>query len=215
MFLSTLPEKINPAHTALLVIDMQNDFCHPDGAVAQEGFDLSMTHAMLPALQRLVAAARAAGTAVVHIRVVADVWTRADAWLEQKQAQGFLPKCARGTWGAEFWGIEPAADERVVDKFRYSAFVGTELDFILNNRGIRCLIHTGVATNVCVETTLRDAFMHNFYVVLVSDATAAPTAAEHEATVHNVQRWFGVTATVDAIIAAWQASPKGGEELQR
>jgi ureidoacrylate peracid hydrolase len=91
-----------------------------------------------------------------------------------------------------------------VTKHRYSAFYNTDLDSILRSNGIRTIVLTGVATNVCVETTAREGFVRDYYVVLVSDGTATYSAQDHEATLRNIDRFFGEVATIADIVSVWK-----------
>ena len=202
--LTTLAEKVHPANAAVLVVDMQNDYCHPDGIVARDGASVENVAAMLPNLQRLLAGARRAGVPVVFARMANTEHTLSDVQNEQRQRRKRRHPCIEGTWGANFWGVAPEPGEAVVTKHRFSAFIGTDLDLILRSRGIRSLIVTGVATNVCVESTARDAFMMDYYVVFMADCTTCAAGPEaHTATLANIDRQFGVVASVDEIAACW------------
>ena len=112
--------------------------------------------------------------------------------------------CQAGSWGAEFYRVEPDADEPIVLKHRYSGFVDTNLELILRSRGIKTLVVTGVATNVCVESTARDAYMRDYYVVLVDDCSATYDPAKHAATLANIADHFGVVVRSDEIFDAWR-----------
>ena len=98
--------------------------------------------------------------------------------------------CREGTWGAEFHRCLPAAGDVVVQKHRYSAFHGTELQHVLHALGRTTVALTGTSTNVCVESTARDACMLDYEVVVVDDATCADTEAEHAAALFNIRRLF-------------------------
>ena len=113
-------------------------------------------------------------------------------------------RCIEGSWGAEFYKIEPLPGERIVKKHRYSAFAGTELGEVLQEKGIKSLILTGVTTNVCVESTARDAFMRDYYVVFLKDCTATYNREIHESTLRNIDRHFGVVAGSGDVVAIWR-----------
>ena len=115
--------------------------------------------------------------------------------------------CLKGTWGAELYGIDARPGEEIIIKHRYSGFKGTNLDLILRSAGLQTVILTGVATNACVESTGRDVYMHDYYLVFVSDGAATTTAAAHQATLANIDQFFGQVATSDEIEAAWAAAP--------
>jgi ureidoacrylate peracid hydrolase len=216
--LQTLGEKVRPAHSAVLIVDLQNDFCAEGGAMHAEGRDLTLVQAMVPRLARLVDAARAARAPCVWIRNVYNNepnWYLSEVWLEQaaRRRRGLYvdrPVCESGAWNGDFYGVKPGADEVIVTKHRYGAFEGSDLDLVLRSRGIRSVIMTGVATNVCVETTARQAFLRDYYVVFTSDCTATYSQAEHEATLVNIDQFFGQVVSSDDVIACWAGAPRGG-----
>ena len=114
-----------------------------------------------------------------------------------------MPTCEEGTWGCDFYSVGPQPGERVVVKHRYSAFRGTDLDLILRARGVRTVLICGVATNVCVETSAREAYMHDYEVVFLADCSAAYSQAEHDATLYNMAQHFGVVAREEEVCSAW------------
>lgn len=202
--LTTLSEKLAPQHTALLVIDMQNDFCDDEGACARNGDDVRIVQTIVPTLQELTAAARSAGAMVMFIRVAHDETTDSEVRLERRRERK-APVCVEGSWGADWYAdLRPQPGDVVLTKHRYSAFINTPLDLILRSRGVRTLVLTGTATNVCVESTARDGHMLDYYVVLPEDAAATPDLAAHEATLHNIRKHFGVVVKAADIRAVWQ-----------
>lgn len=205
--LKTAAERLDRGHTALLVVDMQNDFCAEGGYIeAVVGKNAAACRAVAAPIMALVAAARAGGVPVY--------WVRADYRLETLPA-GMAARfaaqgggricCAPGTWGAAFHGVAPAEGEPVIDKHCYSAFIGTDLDARLRARGIRTLVFAGVQTNVCVETSLRDAYSLGFHVAVAADCVASHTADLHEATLKNVRFLFGDVLSGGEIAALWPA----------
>ncbi len=209
--LRTLREKVDPTHAGLLIVDVQNDFCAEGGAMHAEGRDLALVQAMVPRLVRLLDAARAAGVPCVWIRNVYNTdpnWYLSEVWLEQatRRRKGLYverPVCQAGAWNGDFYQVRPRPDEVIVTKHRYGAFEATDLDLVLRSRGIRTVIMTGVATNVCVETTARQAFLRDFYVVFTSDCAATYNPADHEGTLRNIDQFFGQVVTSDEIVACW------------
>lgn len=216
-----LEQKIGPKHTALVVIDVQNDFCAPGGMMAREGNDLGAVQAMAEALPRALTAARTAGALVVFVRNVYSTEANhylSDVWLEQaaRQRKGsytLAPVCAPGSWEGDFFGqVQPLPDEPVVTKHRFSAFHNSDLETILRARSIRTVVLAGVASNVCVETTAREAFVRDYYVVFLSDGTATYNGPAHEATLRVIDQFFGEVASIDDVVTCWhragaQASP--------
>lgn len=201
--LHTLAEKVDPRHAALLVVDVQNDFCHEDGASAKNGWDVRPAQAMIPTLKRLIDECRGAGLPVIFVRVTHSPENDSDVWRERQSDRPHYI-CREGSWGAEWYGIEPRPEEPVVVKHRYSAFVGTNLDELLRERGIQSLIITGTTTDRCCETAARDGFMRDYYIVFVSDCTAAPNPEYHRRTLGVMAEVFGVVASADEVIAAMQ-----------
>jgi ureidoacrylate peracid hydrolase len=203
--LRTVAERLAPGHTALLVVDMQNDFCAEGGYIESVvGKNAAACRAVATPITDLVRAARAAGVPVF--------WVRADYRLEKlpaSMAARFAAQgkgricCEPGSWGAEFHGVAPAPGEVIVDKHCYSAFIGTDLAERLAARGIRTLVFAGVQTNVCVETSLRDAYSLGFHVAAAADCVASHTAELHEATLKNVRFLFGDVLSGQEIAALW------------
>jgi ureidoacrylate peracid hydrolase len=214
-----LREKVNPRHTALVIVDMQNDFVADEGLIAREGRDVSQAKEMAKHLPELIKTARAAGVFVVFVR---NVYTSdhnfylSDVWLEQaarKRAGGYtrIPVCEAGSWGGDFYGkVRPQPHDPIVTKHRYSAFYNTDLETILRANGIRTVVLTGVVTNVCVETSAREAFVRDYYVVVVRDGTAAYVQADHDMTLNNIDRFFGETASIEDLTAVWPAHNAAG-----
>lgn len=202
-----LHELAAPSRAAVIVVDMQNDFCDPAGATAQSGKSVQPMVEMAPRLRRLLGSARAAGVPVIFIQMLQTQWTKTKTWVFKGGDASRVPKCAAGTWGAEFYGVAPEGDEPVVVKHRYSAFVNTSLETILHTLGVTTLIMTGVATNVCVESTARDGFMKDYDIVFLSDCTATSAPALHEATLENIRGHFGRVSTSDELIATWSPQP--------
>ena len=208
--LASLAERLDPGQTALLIIDMQKDFVHDGFATAKAGRDLGPTQAIVPTLEALLAAARAACVVVGHVGfwVLPEHGSDSGPWLAQRRRSTFSAEavCLAGTEGAQFIGqLAPEAGELVVHKHRYSAFKGTDLDMVLRARGVRSVVVTGVSTNVCVESTLRDAFETGYYVSVARDATASWDMDLAAATLRTVDHRFGLVSDCDEIMAIWRA----------
>ncbi|MCL5264790.1 MAG: cysteine hydrolase [Chloroflexi bacterium] len=205
--LATLGAQVDPKHTAVIVVDVQNDFCARGGALDARGNDVSEVQVMVPVLASFIEEARRAGARIIWVRMLNTDWTTSPSWrfrLHRADRQQMAPICAPDGWGQEYYQIRPATGEIEVFKHRYSAFVGTNLDLILRSMEIRTLIMTGVATNVCVESTARDGYMMDYYVVFIKDCTAAFTSEGHEATLKNIADYFGIVASSAEVIEAWK-----------
>ncbi len=198
-------ERCSPEVGCLIVVDVQNDFCSPKGAAAQRGSDVTRAMEMVPRLVHLIEEARRVSLPIVYIKTTHSEWTDTPSWLYRKPEGKDVKTCREGTWGAEFYeGIRPLPHERVVIKHRYSAFINTDLNTVLKAKGVESVLVTGVATNVCVETTARDAFMYDYYVTMVDDCSAAYNQALHESTLVNIRQHFGLVASSAELIQTWQ-----------
>ena len=195
-----LMDQIKSSKSVLVVIDVQNDFCDGKGFFSKEGRDLSRVHQMMPNLVSLLRKCRQVKMPIIFVRTFHSDWTNSPAWLMRGGGMAKkAPVCGPNSWGAEFYEVQPESEDYVVTKHRYSAFVGTDLDLILRSKGFKTILFAGVATNVCVETTLRDAFNHNYNVILVEDCCAAYSAEEHAGTLANVSKHFGIVPDSKAL----------------
>ncbi|MEC7490784.1 MAG: isochorismatase family cysteine hydrolase [Pseudomonadota bacterium] len=213
--LATLDDKVLGPHTAVIVIDVQNDFCAEQGTMAKEGFDVTAAQAMAARLPPFLATARSAGALVVFVRNVYSTeqnYYLSDVWLEQAaraRAGSYTeyPVCASDSWEGDYYeDVRPERADACVIKHRFNAFLNTDLDTILRANGIRTLVMTGVATNVCVESTARDGFMRDYYVVFTSDGTAAYSRQDHDATLRNMNRFFGEVCTLAELETIWMSN---------
>jgi ureidoacrylate peracid hydrolase len=189
-------------------VDVQNDFCHERGAYAQMGHPVDMAAGVIPNVRKVLDLAREAGVPRVLVRVAHSEWTDDPAWLSRGAAGGVLdvkrvPVAREGSWGAEFYEIEPDPDARVITKHRYSAFVHTPLELFLRARGASTVVLAGVATNVCVHATARDALHAGFLPVVLEDASAAHSAAAHARALDDIRSFIGRVATLGDLEDAW------------
>ncbi len=206
---------------ALIVIDMQRDFCAPGGYADQAGLDISLLRAPIPAIQDLLAAARARGVLVLHTREghradLSDLpepkRRRAENAGAPIGSQGPLGRLlVRGEYGHDLIDeLQPLPGEPVIDKPGYSAFAATDLELLLRNRGITELIITGVTTEVCVHSTLRSAVDLGYACTLVSDACASAYPELHTAALAMVDvegGLFGRVCDSQRLLAEWKDAP--------
>jgi nicotinamidase-related amidase len=203
-----LSEILHPSHTALIMVDMQNDFVSVEGSLAHAGNSVTAVQKMLPTLRGLLGHARALGILVIHLQysTFPGYVTDSDSWLYYNLQDVATPDmCVRGSWGERFVeGLGPLPDEFVVTKHRSSGFVNTALDQVLRSNGIRTVVVAGVQTPGCVEATFRDAAYHDYYNVLPEDCVAAYRQEEHEASL-LIQRARHTVLRADDIVNIWRA----------
>lgn len=205
----SLAEKLDPATTAFLVIDVQNDYIHPDGYHGRQGRDLSAVSGMVPRLVDLLEVARSSGVTVIFLRNWHRPETDSPAWRDRLLKAGRAPddRAARaGTWGAEFYRVAPTPGEEVVNKFRYDGFPGTNLEYLLRAKGISTVVCAGTATHICVESTARAAHMRDFHLVMAEDCCAAPDIADHRAAMRTLGGNFGDLVRASEIAAIWRGA---------
>ncbi|MCM3628398.1 cysteine hydrolase [Paenibacillus glycanilyticus] len=202
-----LKQNLEHKNTAVIVVDVQNDYCHPDGAIAKTGIDVSAVNKMIPNLQALLTSAREHGITVIFLQTNHEKATDSEVWVSRFK-DGVNPICHTGSWGAEFFEISPEAEDIIVKKHRYSGFIHTRLESVLQTLKIETLVMTGVSTNLCVESTARDGFMMDYRIVLMKDACAAFSQEEHDMTVKTVDTYFGMSSDTKSVISFWQQSPR-------
>ncbi|MEV8609457.1 isochorismatase family cysteine hydrolase [Amycolatopsis sp. NPDC051373] len=202
-------EKLNPAKAAVVVVDVQNDYCHPDGACARRGEDVSAAKEMVSRLQALLAGARAHDVPVVFVQTAHEKATDSAALTARSGGRSGVV-CRAGTWGAESFEVAPLPGEPVVLKHRYSGFVNTRLDSVLRTLRAETLVMAGVSTNVCVESTARHGYMLDYHIAFMGDCCAAFTQAEHDAALVNIDKYFGAVMDVDQLLGTWDSiAPRG------
>ncbi len=208
------PLQIDMQKIAVIVIDMQNAFVSKGGIFDLMGMDISGTPKIVEVINKLIRAARSRKVKVIYVVHHHSADMRETGGLNSgygyklylheqiKHPEWRDNRVVRGTWGAELvQGLEFKEDDIFVVKPRYSAFFGTNLDTILKTFNIKYLTFTGVATNMCVEATLRDASNLDYFPILISDATA-PNGPPYlqDATIHNVIRCLGWVTTSKNIL---------------
>jgi len=208
-----LSELVDPAHTALVVVDMQRDFCVPGWAFDKLGVDITMYPPMIPRLARLIEGARAAAVPVIYIQMTV-LPNRASESPAQIRFNLRLHLASHGEGeplrytqdGSEGHAIldelAPEEGDLIVKKYRSSGFWGTNLDLLLRSNGIKSVVVTGCTTEGCVESTARDALFNDYYVVVAEDCVASDDREQHDASMLLMRNRFDIAST-DEILAVW------------
>jgi nicotinamidase-related amidase len=210
-----LAELVERSSTAILLVDVQNDFCHPQGHFGRHGRDLSQAAEALPRIVDFVARAQALEVPVVFIQQTTPADGSADspAWLRFKTRDGKSPDYGTpGTWGWELVdGLKPGPADMRMNKPRPDAFIGTTLKDDLRARGIESLVILGTTTEGCVESTVRAASYHDFYVVVVSDGVCSCSRPLHDGSMRFYEARYPL-ATAQEILSVWESEK--GSDLQ-
>lgn len=215
------PVNVELEKSAVLVVDMQNAFASRGGMLDIAGVDISDASRVVNSIKAMLDAARRANVPVVYLEMgyKPDLSNsggpNSPNW--HKELAMSLMNCnpelkgkllTEGTWDFEIVkDLEPEPQDLVIIKTRYSGFAGTTLDSQLRTRGIRYLFFVGIATNVCVESTLRDAYFQDYWPILIADGVMqAGPASLHEATLFNVENFFGWTIRAEEFVRAMKTA---------
>ena len=217
------PIRVRVDHTAVVVIDMQNAYASPGGYLDLAGFDIDGASRVVEQTAKVLDTARAAGMPVIYFQNGWDPdyveaggqgspnWHKSNALKTMRQRPELMGKLlARGGWDyALVDALAPQAGDIVLPKTRYSGFYNSQLDSVLRSRGIRNIVFVGIATNVCVESTLRDGFFLEYFGIMLEDAThqAGPEFVQ-KAAIYNVETFFGWVSTVADFCGAFGQIPE-------
>src|SRR5260370_30103493 len=205
-----LAELVDPAHTALIMVDMQCDFIEPDGMFGTRGINLSMYARSRPRLTALLAAARATGTLILHLQNTAlpgrmsdsPAYIRFNLRMHEKARRDGPPLryTVPGTPGHEFVEeLVPLPSELVVRKYRSSAFWGTNMELLLRSNGIKTVVVGGCTTEGCVESTARDAMFSDHYVVIAADCVGSDDKEQHDPSMLLMRHRFHMATSTKTV----------------
>jgi len=192
---------------AVVIVDMQNGFCHPNGSFAKVGADVSGCGDAIAGCVRLVDAARQAGIPVFFTKAIHEPGLT--DWKVLSELPMFaglkeIGSCEPGTWDAELVDeLTVAPGETVVTKSRFSPFVETDIEARLHQLGVHNLVVGGVGTSACVESTVRDASQREFRTFVVADACGDLSAEAHQISLKIMGTMFGWPTTTEQVLAAW------------
>ena len=214
------PIEIDREQTAVLLVDMQNAFASTGGMLDLAGIDVKPAAAAVANARLVVDAARDAKVPVIYLVMGYPPDQSTAGGEDSPNPRKEIALCLMrdrpelrgklltiGTWDFQIVdALKPALADPVITKSRYSGFAGTPLDALLRSRGIRTLLMAGIASNVCVESTLRDAYFHEYWPVMIEDATMPAGSPEiQRATVYNVSTFFGWVSTAAEVAGVLHA----------
>lgn len=208
-----LGELVEPGHTALLVIDMQNAFCAKGGDDPGDDYDEPYLQ-IIPRIASLIRAAHAGGVMVTHVRMLSlpDGRSESPAWIRMRmRAAGSRIKppdpsvLLQGSRGADFVAaLQPDIGDVVMTKYRSSAFYDTGLDTVLRSNHVKTVVVTGCTTEGCIESTVRDAGMRDYFPVLVADCVASDDPAIHAASMKVMSAYRADIAISEDLRTLWE-----------
>lgn len=192
----------------LVFVDVQNDYCHPEGALGKAGHDLSGIDPAMDRCRAVLELARQVNVPVVHVRTEHSGWTDSADWLDRGGAGTVLaprraPIVRAGSWGAEPYGLEARDDELILIKHRYSAFAHTPLELVARARTRGVILLAGFTTDVCVRATAIDAQSHGLRPWLLSDATATTGTSSQAEACRLFTAFHGPSVSVDGLSQDW------------
>ncbi len=179
---------------ALLVVDIQNDFCHEAGAFAKQGMNVTNVQRMVPTLQGLIMQVRKYSVPVIYTRQVESEEVTPPNLQRLFQRERLISVCAPNSWGSQFYQLQPLNSEHIFEKYTYDAFSNPQLEKTLDGHNVDSLIITGVNLDVCIDTTIRRAFTEGYNLIIPRDCIATATGASKEVQDHYLKifkRFYG------------------------
>jgi ureidoacrylate peracid hydrolase len=205
----TLKEKIDPVHTAVFVVDMQNEFLDPKGKFARLQIPEELVNEKIAKIDKFLECTRRAGVQVIYTKEIDDPKYMSEAMWERLYRMGTELYCLSGTKEIEIVDkLAPHPGDEVVIKHRFSCFYETDLDMLLKSKKIKTLIMTGTQTNVCVDSTARDGYFHGYHIVMVADCLFTYDPIAHQKALETIDEAFGVVSSSSEITKIWENGTK-------
>lgn len=199
--LGKLKIKVNPERTALVIVDMQRDYCCEGGVFEKMGFGLEAPKSLASRLNGFLNKVRPVLKFIVHIKMELNPHLRSPVLAEHYERVGLQRE--HNPSFSQFYVVEPREGEIIIPKYRYSAFVSTYLDQYLRSNEIKTLILVGLATNVCLESTARDGFMRDYYIIVPEDMTEGTSDEAKKWSLFNIGTFFGEVVNSKDLLLAW------------
>jgi ureidoacrylate peracid hydrolase len=185
--------RVDPKSTGIIVVDMLNEFCKPGGAMVLPGYET-----LIPPQKKVIEAGRQAGCPILFV-----VDTHRANMREEREFMKRTPHCLEGTWGAQvIEDLDPRSDDIYIVKRRYSAFFNTDLDLTLRDLQLNTLVVFGVVTNICVRSTVHDAFFLGYQAIVPQDCVAATGPREQASSLYDIATHFGIVTDSDELTGA-------------
>ena len=209
-----ISELVAPSQTAVLVIDVQNDFVADNGRVGRDGVDMQPLQQAVHGINRLITAARRSDVPVFYIVVEHGAAVDELPYQARYERRGMTPDdtiCHTGTWGAELFDglLPPEKGEPRLVKHGYDAFQNPELESALRRSGIKTVIVTGVVTELCVRATVASAFERGFFAIVPREGTGSTEPAPAHAAIESIERWYGQVVSLDEVTRVWSGVQSG------
>lgn len=201
--LDRLRAKLNPGSTALIIIDMQKDFCCEGGSFDRRGFDIGPAQKLAGRINAFLKEARKALKHIIHLKMM-KIPELASPVVDELYGRINKDRFMDPAF-AEFYKVIPLPGDIVIPKYKYSGFISTYLDQHLRIEKITTLIITGLSTNVCVESTARDGFMREYYIVIPSDLTEGTCSEAKKWSLLNLDMFFGEVLSSKQILKCWKS----------
>jgi len=201
MDLANLTRKVTPEQTVLLIVDMQKDYCCEGGIFHRTGFDVEIAKALAIRLNLFLNQARKALTYIVHLKMTKIACLGSPAALEHYQRKGIERQYDSSY--SDFYEVLPIEGELVIPKYRHSGFVSTYLEHFLRINNIKTLILTGLATNICIESTARDGFARDYHIVVPEDLTEGTSPEAKKWSLINIDSFFGEIVKSNDLLCCW------------